>query len=304
MSKNNVTMKDIAREANVSVATVSYVLNYSKAHKVSDDTRLKVFEIAKKLKYVPNTAAKVLAGKNLRSQIGIMVDLNPKNSKSRMYYYYDIINALQRCIHKYSYDVVLVSSKELGAETNIMPSRTLAGVILIDIEDDKLPIITKDIYVPCVFINSYYDNLLFYKILTDYKKVITKAKKKLGNDLYVITEEFSNSYNEKIIREEFDDKDIFINNKSNNIVDFLAKKDGRKGIVFGEILGSLVEKLIDNRDIIVVTGNEKDSILLPDTKRIIVSNKKKAEISMEVMHKLINFKFKTETEKIIYVDPM
>ena len=59
-----VTMKDIAKDVGVSVATVSYVLNYSEKEKISHDTRLKVFEAVKRLGYVPNMAAKSLASKS------------------------------------------------------------------------------------------------------------------------------------------------------------------------------------------------------------------------------------------------
>lgn len=55
------TIKDVAREAGVSIATVSYVLN-DKADAVSADTRLNVLEAAKRIGYRPNVTAR-----NLRS---------------------------------------------------------------------------------------------------------------------------------------------------------------------------------------------------------------------------------------------
>jgi LacI family transcriptional regulator, repressor for deo operon, udp, cdd, tsx, nupC, and nupG len=50
--KNNVTIKDIAREANVSIATVSRVLN--QASHVSSDTARRVHETIQRLSYMPN----------------------------------------------------------------------------------------------------------------------------------------------------------------------------------------------------------------------------------------------------------
>lgn len=49
--KNKITMSDIAREAGVSQATVSLVLNNSRAVRLSDDTRERVFIAAQKLGY-------------------------------------------------------------------------------------------------------------------------------------------------------------------------------------------------------------------------------------------------------------
>lgn len=55
-----VTIKDVAREAGVSHATVSMV--FTGERRISDKTREKVLEIARKMKYVPN-----LGASNLRS---------------------------------------------------------------------------------------------------------------------------------------------------------------------------------------------------------------------------------------------
>ena len=55
------TMKDVAKRANVSTATVSYVLNYSDKKKISHETRLKVFEAAEELNYVTDKSARSLA---------------------------------------------------------------------------------------------------------------------------------------------------------------------------------------------------------------------------------------------------
>jgi LacI family transcriptional regulator len=53
-----VTIKDVAREANVSVATVSRVLNDSGP--VSEKTRRLIREVAGKMRYVPHSGARSL----------------------------------------------------------------------------------------------------------------------------------------------------------------------------------------------------------------------------------------------------
>ena len=54
------TIKDIAAAAGVSHTTVSYVLNKNPNQKISDKTRKKVLEAAKKLNYIPNENARSL----------------------------------------------------------------------------------------------------------------------------------------------------------------------------------------------------------------------------------------------------
>ncbi len=60
-----VTIKDVAKKAGVSIATVSYVLNGSR--KVSAATTEIVLETAASLGYTPNTLAQALAGKQTKS---------------------------------------------------------------------------------------------------------------------------------------------------------------------------------------------------------------------------------------------
>jgi DNA-binding LacI/PurR family transcriptional regulator len=53
------TIKDVAREAGVSIATVSYVLN-NKTDSISDDTKHHVLATAKRIGYTPNVTARNL----------------------------------------------------------------------------------------------------------------------------------------------------------------------------------------------------------------------------------------------------
>lgn len=59
------TIKDVAREAGVSIATVSYVLN-NKADTVSEDTRRLVWEAVERIGYTPNITARNLRASQSR----------------------------------------------------------------------------------------------------------------------------------------------------------------------------------------------------------------------------------------------
>lgn len=54
------TLKDVAREADVTPATVSYVINNTPGQSIRPETRKRVLEAARKLKYAPNAHARTL----------------------------------------------------------------------------------------------------------------------------------------------------------------------------------------------------------------------------------------------------
>src|SRR5437016_14363716 len=65
-----VTLRDVAREAHVSTATVSRVIN---GHgNVSDATRERILGIAERLRYVPDSAARSLST-GLTHTIGVLL---------------------------------------------------------------------------------------------------------------------------------------------------------------------------------------------------------------------------------------
>ena len=64
------TIKDVAKRANVSISTVSHVINQTKH--VNPDTALRVREAVKELNYKTNIFAKNLKSQSTR-QIGVVV---------------------------------------------------------------------------------------------------------------------------------------------------------------------------------------------------------------------------------------
>lgn len=68
-----VTIKDVARQARVSVATVSRVLNASAP--VREGTRMRVLEVARELRFTPNGAARTLSRRQASALGVILPDL-------------------------------------------------------------------------------------------------------------------------------------------------------------------------------------------------------------------------------------
>lgn len=122
-----ITLKDIAKVCNVSVATVSIVLS-NRPHRFSSTTVNKVIETAKALNYVPNTFAQSLITKRTRI-IGLIVpDVNN-------IFFLDFITEAERVAKKRGYTVVLVNSEndvleELNNYKTFIARRFDATIIL------------------------------------------------------------------------------------------------------------------------------------------------------------------------------
>lgn len=302
MSGKRVTMRDIAKEAGVSSATVSYVLNYSEKEKISHETRMRIFEAANKLNYVPNMTAKSLASQ--RSYlVGIIINMEERNKKSKIYQYYDLAREIQKKLYKKGYDVVLLPTKEMEKDVAIGQKRSLDAVFIVDMDEERFKAIATQFYVPAIFIEGYVDDPIFCKILTDYESVLKQAKEQLGEKYYVIMEDHSNKNVFEIIAKQIPEKDIFVNRYDSNLIRFLQEHQNQKGLVIGELLGMQVENYVDNRNISVVVNSDNDIMLLPDTKIITVSNKKKAEQAVEVMDRLLRLDHANEVQRISYIRP-
>src|SRR5699024_4670477 len=96
------TIKDIASLSNVSVSTVSRVLNNSGY--ASDIVKRKVHKAAKELNYQPNAVAKSLKS-NQTNTIGVII---PDISNS---YFMDISKGIEDRIDKH-YNIIFCSSNE------------------------------------------------------------------------------------------------------------------------------------------------------------------------------------------------
>lgn len=104
----NVTVKDVAKKANVATSTVSRVINDH--HSISAATKKKVRKVMDEMGYVPNKNAQNL-GKGTANAIGVI--LPPLDSKERLGnpFYLEIIEAINEESRKYGLATAIASAR-------------------------------------------------------------------------------------------------------------------------------------------------------------------------------------------------
>ena len=119
------TIKDVAREAGLTVTTVSRVLN-NRGY-ISEDARKKVYDAMEKLNYQPNEVARSLHKKTTNT-IGLIVP------HIRHPYFAEMISNIENEAFKKGYRILLCNTKGKAEKEreylDICTSNRVAGVIL------------------------------------------------------------------------------------------------------------------------------------------------------------------------------
>jgi LacI family transcriptional regulator len=157
------TIKEIAAEAHVSIATVSRVIN--KDPRVTEETRVQILKIAKKLDYRPNILARSFAQKK-SNLIGLIL---PEISDE---YFTEIIKGVDEIAFSQNlYTIVASSHKYKSLEDEVITfikNGLISGLILLASNlDDKLIAILSKSHLPVVLINSNNKIKKFDRIAVD-----------------------------------------------------------------------------------------------------------------------------------------
>lgn len=160
------SIKDIARIAEVSVATVSYVLNRKEGSRISEATRKKVFEVAENISYTPNKIARSL--KMSKSKLIGLIVADISND-----FYSNIARNIEDEAMKLGYTLLIGSCDENPEKfrklTELFSEQQVDGMIIAPVVDsdeainklirEEYPVVTidrylKNISLPGVMINN------------------------------------------------------------------------------------------------------------------------------------------------------
>lgn len=174
-----VSIKDIAKQANVSTATVSLVLNKKQSSFISKATRQRILELAKELNYRPNVLARGLVKKKTNT-IGVVIPdvIYP--------FFTEVIHGIETLANESDHKVILCysgSKQEKEAEyVNMLLEQRVEGIIIAPLADNRNIKIFKRLIqdgFPLVFVDRYLDEVNGSYVVTDNAKGAYKAVRHL-----------------------------------------------------------------------------------------------------------------------------
>lgn len=158
--RTNVTIKDVAKKAGVSISTVSRVINDSKP--VTDEVKQKVLDVIKETGYVPNPLARSLVTK--KSQlIGVII---PEVSDS---FVSELVNGIEEVAKMYDYDILLAntySDKDQELKSiNLLRAKQVEGIVMMSwrVDEEHLDYI-QNCGIPAVYVSKTARNYDVYSV--------------------------------------------------------------------------------------------------------------------------------------------
>ena len=148
-----ITIYDVAKEADVSLATVSRVINDSRV--VREDTRQKVKEVIERLGYKPNAVAQGLAlSKTTTVSIVMSEKLLAYNAK--------ILNGMMDVAHIYNYNIMLYTtskgiSKMQDVIESVIKSRVDGMILFNDNFTQEEMDVLNEYKIPMVVVGSRFE---------------------------------------------------------------------------------------------------------------------------------------------------
>lgn len=169
------TIKEIAKACNVSVATVSNVLNGKPG--ASEETRRQIMKVVDEMDYTPNYVAKNLKMKNTRS-IGVIAE------DMTIFSIPDIIDGITEHCEEEDYQILLINLrlfkkyndayynredyyKTVHKEMRKLMAKQVEGIIYVAAHERIIKCIPEELSVPAVMAYGYTQNPSFPSIVVD-----------------------------------------------------------------------------------------------------------------------------------------
>ncbi|MCD7806842.1 MAG: LacI family transcriptional regulator [Lachnospiraceae bacterium] len=151
------TIRDVAKAAGVSIATVSNA--YNGIDKVSEETRQMIFEVARELDYQPNMVARGLSRKK-SGLIGLLLpiieeDGEPGLPLEKNPYYAEFLSGMEKKATEMKYDIVIRGLRPEESCREWIMRRQLEGAVFIGNTPEAIANDSRELGTRLVLLDAY-----------------------------------------------------------------------------------------------------------------------------------------------------
>ncbi|HWQ59441.1 MAG TPA: LacI family DNA-binding transcriptional regulator [Clostridia bacterium] len=199
MEKPRLTIKDIASACNVSIATVSYVLNDRAEERISEQTRKKILHYVNLHGYETSLVAKALAtGHNHTAGVFAPRACGaPDRARGTLLF----IRALTQALETRGMRTLLLSEQCLRQR-----SAHVDAIVAVDLPRAEFYAIGEQNFCPLICVDGCMDDLmLFYQVYDDFFALASRARELAGGQrLFFLHDAYADEGISRRVREAFD----------------------------------------------------------------------------------------------------
>lgn len=188
-----ITIKDIARFADVSVATVSYIINGIHEERYTPETKRKVIQIVNLYNFRPSRLAQSFALSKSRNVIILTEKHQSVFQKSESY---DFLRLLGKTFERLGFNLIMRTHLE---ETKV---DTADAIICVGMEEEKFRRLAQENFVPLLSVDGKINDELFFQIYQDFLFVIESGEKTFGKNNFsvVLLDMYNNTLKQEIAK--------------------------------------------------------------------------------------------------------
>lgn len=160
------TLKDVARQAGVTTATVSYVLSGKRP--ISEETKQRVMAAIEDLDYVPDLNARGLSMRDSKL-IGVVVPQTEPGERLMFQnsFYSEVLGSIEYYARQQGYHILISATDANESYLTLAKKRNLDGIIVIGMYPDDFYQQMKKTQIPIVLIDSYCNDHYYHNIRID-----------------------------------------------------------------------------------------------------------------------------------------
>lgn len=303
MKEKAATLRDVAKKAGVSVATVSYVLNYSVDQKISHDTRIKVLQAAVELNYNIDKLNRLMTKECEKKQIGVVVSFGEFDRMSSACT--GFMRALWEQASVYGYAPVFFQAESMVKKPDKLKNHDYNGLFYVGMRQKDASAIASHQYLPAILMDCHYEDDLFFKLMPDYEEAVKLAMGRLGQEICVVMEAYQSEVLKRVLNHHIPQEDIYVYDEplpTAAFHQFVHRNQGRGFLVVGDLLALHMKKFVEPRKLLVFSYLDTYG-LNSDLCKVLIPVRQIAEQGMAILEKMIKLKDVEDLYKNQYFPP-